>query len=132
MHIDIIRVSSTGEGTFGALKVDGMPLCVTLERPWQDNQRNVSCIPAGGYLCRQRHSSRFGETLEVVDVPGRSDILFHTGNVIGDSRGCIILGEKFGAINGQPAVLSSKAAMDRFREVIQTEGDILLLVQEVE
>jgi Family of unknown function (DUF5675) len=34
------------------------------------------------------------ETFEVMNVPGHTGILFHTGNTDEDSEGCILLGDK--------------------------------------
>lgn len=81
-------------GTFGILIHEGEPFAVTLEPEWQNNIRNVSCIPSGTYLCKSINSHRFGQTFEVQDVPGRSHILFHKGNNKNDSLGCILVGEQ--------------------------------------
>ena len=104
--------------TFGVLmdeSADGLvPFCVTLERPWLNNQRSISCIPAGSYICRRVKSPKFGDTFEVTSVPGRSEILLHKGNLLADTHGCIILGEKFDPLKGEDAVLSSGEAFDEF------------------
>lgn len=90
------RFSFTKHGTFGVLgyvSPDGlMPICLTLEDPWLDNQANISCIPAGEYDCRRIESPRFGDCYEITNVPARSHILFHKGNTIQDTHGCILLG----------------------------------------
>ncbi len=52
------RVSVTEHGVFGVILINNIPLVLTLELPWRDNQRNISCIPAGSYTCRQRISNR--------------------------------------------------------------------------
>jgi len=112
----LIRIADTAWGTFGVLISDGLPFCLTLERPWLDNIKNTSCIPPGRYVCKRVMSPKFGETFEVCDVPGRSHILFHKGNLMDDSHGCIILGERFDPLDGKPAVLSSG---DAFKEFMQ-------------
>jgi len=53
---------------------------LTLELPWLDNEREISCIPAGTYKCERLNHPRFGHCWWVKDVPGRSEILFHSGN----------------------------------------------------
>jgi hypothetical protein len=50
----------------------------------------------------------------VLDVPNRSDILFHAGNTKNDTRGCILLGLMFGTLGTQAAILSSRSAMAAF------------------
>jgi hypothetical protein len=61
----------------------------TLELPWKDNQRRVSCIPVGAYKCKKHRSPRFGLSLWLQDVPNRSEILIHQGNFYADILGCI-------------------------------------------
>ena len=113
----LIRVSYTQRGTFGVmLDEDNFPFCLTIERPWKDNKRNVSCIPKGNYECERVYSPTFGVTFKITKVKGRSHILFHKGNLMEDSHGCIILGEEFGFLDGEIAVLSSGRAFGEFKD----------------
>lgn len=118
--MDLIRVAYLDKVTFGVLLFDRVPFCVTLERPWLGNQRNVSCIPVGSYLCKRVNSPKFGETFEVVSVPNRSAILFHKGNLSEDTHGCIIVGEQFEPMTGMLAIQASGKAMSEF--LILTSG----------
>lgn len=95
MIIRLLRVSSRTDGTFGVLFADDLPFALTVERPWKFNQQNQSCIPVGSYKCRRYSSDRFPHTWQVMDVPGRTAILFHQGNVASESLGCIIVGGRF-------------------------------------
>jgi hypothetical protein len=85
-----------------------VPFVLTLERPWADNQQNVSCIPAGRYRCRKLRSPKFGSTYEICDVPGRTHVLFHAGNTIEDTAGCILVGEEFSGTWDAPMLVSSQ------------------------
>ncbi len=49
-------------------------------------------IPLGCYSGIIRNSPKFGKDAIYIDVPGRSGIMFHVGNSIHDSRGCVLLG----------------------------------------
>ena len=82
-------------GTFGVLVEDSIPFALTLEPPWLDNKKNISCIPGGDYECEGINSPRFGYTFEVKDVPDRTHIVFHCGNYSIDTKGCILVGEQF-------------------------------------
>lgn len=108
----LYRVESSHYATFGVLVVNGEVLCTTLELPWLDNTRNVSCIPEGTYQCHPVRSPKFGEVYEVKDVPGRSNILFHPGNLPRDTEGCIIPGLGYGVIGGLRGVTQSRRAFD--------------------
>ena len=114
------RVSYSNTETFGVLMEwrHAVPFAVTLEDPWLDNKKEVSCIPAGEYVCARVTSPRFGNTFEVTNVPGRTHILFHAGNTNKDTRGCILLGTSYGYIGETPAILNSTAAMNRFMDSV--------------
>lgn len=115
-YFTIIRSPSTEDGTFGMM-LDGLTaFCLTLERTWVNNEIGESCIPDGDYICKRVNSPKFGNTFEVTQVPYRSHILFHKGNLEGDSQGCIILGEQFEPLNGKNAVLASGKAFNEFIE----------------
>ena len=78
-----------GKGTGSIISVNGEITCYCLELPWKDNQRNVSCIPGGVYRATIEDSKRFaGKVIRVHDVPGRSGILFHPANYLGQLLGC--------------------------------------------
>lgn len=130
MKIKLVRVEIGPEGTFGALTIDGKAFCVTLERPWEGNKPDVSCIPSGTYKCSPVNSHRFGETLQVMDVPGRSEIIFHQGNYIADSRGCILIARSYGILGVSRAILNSGSVFERFREVIKDKGPYTLEIVE--
>ena len=74
--------------------------CRTLELPWKDNQRNISCIPYGEYDVKKRHTQKYGEHFHVLGVNGRSYILIHSGNFVSDIQGCILVGRNFTDLNG--------------------------------
>lgn len=50
-------------------------------------------IPAGVYSAYGHTSPKFGTNKLYLNVPGRSGILFHGGNTIDSTRGCILTGK---------------------------------------
>ena len=112
--VEIIRIEKGEAGTFGALKIDGQATCVTLEPEDRDNAQGVSCIPEGNYIAKRVNSPKYGDTFEIKDVPGRSHILFHAGNVEGHTKGCVLLGRNFGALGDDRAVLNSGKTFKSF------------------
>lgn len=116
--------------TIGELDVPGAGRLWMLERPWLDNQCNVSCIPEGVYWARwmdRSASGKYKRCWHVQDVPGRSGILIHTGNVVRHTLGCLLPGKRYGELSGNPAVLSSGAAINTMRSIIG-ERDFLLVI----
>jgi len=116
VNIKLLRLTKSGTiPTFGVLlREDGIPFALALERPWLDNQRSVSCIPAGTYRAIRHKSPRFGETFWIQDVPGRSEILFHKGNIDDDSHGCVLVGEQFDPVKGEDGIVASAQGFEQF------------------
>lgn len=78
------------EGTNGTLFSSGKYLCHTIELPWINNTRNISCIPEGRYEIQPRFSRKFKHHLILKDVANRSFILMHPANdAKRDLEGCI-------------------------------------------
>lgn len=108
-------------GTFGRMFVSGGFSCFTCENPWANNEPRVSCIPAGRYdlVPTRFHAGGGYETLEIAGVEGRTQIKIHVGNRARDVLGCIVLGDRLGALNGEWAVLDSQRTFDRWWEVVE-------------
>jgi hypothetical protein len=127
MNITIKRISNR-DGTFGVLIVDGYPIGLTLEPEWKDNKSNISCIPPGKYKCKRVDSPTYGDTFEVTDVNGRDNILFHWGNLPINTKGCILVGEEFGKLDGKTAILASKRAFNELKNILADEDEFELLI----
>lgn len=89
--------------------------CKTLELPWLNNERQVSCIPEGEYDVIPRKSSKYGDHFYVKEVEGRSYILIHAGNYHSQIKGCILIGDKLVDIDGDSYkdVTNSKATLKK-------------------
>jgi len=119
--VSLFRYEFSDQGTKGLWMTDDFS-CRCLELPWKDNIPNLSCIPEGVYQCKPRYSKKYRQHYHITDVKGRSWILTHSGNFAGDKEkgfkshtaGCILLGKYFGKLNGQDAVLLSRATLRRF------------------
>lgn len=100
MRIVIKRIyrptSTTGKGYVFNDKNELVFEFFTLELPWRDNERNISCIPEGDYLVLKMHPNgkRKYQYFWVQDVPGRDGILFHPGNYTHQILGCLLPGEE--------------------------------------
>jgi hypothetical protein len=98
-----------------------------MELPWRDNKPNVSCIPPDQYDAQIAMSPKFGKVYWVVDVPDRSYIRNHAGNLAGDTKkgfkthsyGCILSGKYKGYIAGQRAILLSRVTIRKFINLLQ-------------
>tara|TARA_R110002012_G_C11401302_1_gene585797 strand:+ start:24 stop:428 length:405 start_codon:yes stop_codon:yes gene_type:complete len=129
INLLLIRNTFSKESILGELFLNGELICDTLENPWKDNQRNISCIPEGEYPVRLRlareSASRDYLHLLVQDVPNRDWILFHRGNTAKDTSGCILVGLG----SQQDVVNNSVLAMDLLiKEVIHLGGENINLI----
>ena len=119
------------EGTNGKLMCEGKLLCNTIELPWKNNEKRVSCIPEGRYFIRKRYSQKFKWHLEVVDVKNRSYILFHpANNALKELNGCIAPVTK---LSGPGLGLMSRKAFAKLKDFVYKALDnkesIELIVQ---
>lgn len=124
------RVCHREDSTFGVLLRRSYPVCVTLELPWRENKRGVSCVPAGAYKLTRHHSERFPNTWGLHNVPGRDAILIHVGNTPRDTEGCILVGTSFGTLDGLPAVLGSKGAMITLNGLLVDVDETTITIQD--
>jgi hypothetical protein len=113
----LTRDASSTNGTLGEMfNPDGTHLCYTCELPWLDNAPDTSCIPTGTYGCVPHDSPAHPNTWELQNVPDRDSVLIHNGNAAKeDSKGCILVGNSRGVVNGFPAVLNSVATLNMLR-----------------
>jgi hypothetical protein len=95
----------------------------SLELPWLDNQKYISCIPIGNYTCFKHVSPKFGPCLWIKEVNGRSEVLIHPANYYTQLLGCIAIGKDLKHINtGKDIdVAQSRKAMAELLN--QIEGD---------
>jgi|TARA_R110002110_G_scaffold15169_4_gene68742 hypothetical protein len=129
INLLLIRDTFSKKSTLGELFLNGERMCDTLENPWLDNQRNISCIPEGEYRVRLRlpreSATREYLHLLVQDVPNRNYVLFHRGNYPKDTRGCILVGLG----SEQDVVHNSVLAMDLLiKEIVNLGGTNINLI----
>ncbi len=104
------------EGTNGNLEFEGKLICKTIELPWRENQKMISCIPEGKYLLKKRYSAKFKWHIEIVNVSNRNSILFHpANNALKELNGCIAPVTK---ISGAGLGLMSRKAFTKLRTIV--------------
>lgn len=96
----------------------------TLELGWHNNEKFISCIPAGRYTTTAVDSDHFGTSISINNVPGRSLIRMHPGNYKHQIEGCVLPGHEFIDINndGFTDVTSSRKTMERILKFIPDAG----------
>jgi hypothetical protein len=119
------------DGTNGKLDYEGRFVCYTIELPWLNNAKRISCIPEGKYLLRRRYSPKFQWHIEVADVENRSFILFHpANNAQKELNGCIAPVTK---LSGSGLGLESRQAFIKLKSLVykslEREEKILLIVK---
>ena len=103
-------------GTNGKLECEGKFICYTIELPWKENEKRVSCIPEGKYFIKKRYSNKFKWHLEVTNVMNRSLILFHpANNALIELNGCIAPVTK---LSGPGLGLMSRKAYAKLKDLV--------------
>lgn len=134
----LTRTSSDDSGTFGSLSIWKFIFC-SGELPWRSNKAMISCIPVGEYQCEWDFSPKFNRNVyHIRNVWGRTDILIHPANTMGDTskglfcelNGCIALGNIVGKINGQKGLLKSRDAVTSFESYLCGNPFLLRIVND--
>jgi hypothetical protein len=145
MKLRLVRHAYLPDVTLGKLHA-GTATFRTLEEPWIPNPRGPggmrrsdgreSCVPDGEYMLHPHSSAKytdvwrlFSPSLGVFDMPGdlkdpswgRAAILIHSGNTTANIEGCILVGMRHGTLDGMPAVLDSRVALDALRTILAGE-----------
>jgi len=125
----ILTRSYHPEGTNGKLCDGEQLVCSTIELPWRENQRMVSCIPEGRYELAKRYTDKRGWHLLVKNVPNRSGILFHpANNALKELKGCIAPVSK---VVGPGKGTQSKVADSRLKTLVfeaMDKGDSVFFI----
>ena len=126
LAMELVRFKKSDDVTLGQLKHEGL-LLYTVERPWLNNQANISCIPDGSYRVKRVDSPRFGENMwEIAEVLDRTHILFHVANYPHNVKGCVGLGK--GVFTDLSGVTSSKKAISEFYNATKELTEMELIV----
>lgn len=107
MEIDVYRISLQSKTTIGGFVIDESFECWTLEdRARKTKVYGETCIPSGKYQLGIRkygsHHAKYLKKfpdihrgmLQVLDVPGFTDILIHILNTHEETKGCLGLGQE--------------------------------------
>lgn len=130
--VEITRLEENFKyGTFGVMRIAKKVFCVTLERPDIENKPFESSIPAQQYICKKIISPKYGECFEIQNVPDRDHVLFHPGNIIDHTVGCVITAEHFGKLGEKRAVLNSGNTYKKFMELLKDYDLFHLTITEV-
>ena len=95
--------------------------CFTLELPWKNNEKNISCIPrAEAYQGRKHESPSNGDCIAIDNVLNRTYIQIHSANFARQLRGCIAVGDSIKFLDGDslPDVTNSGATLKRLLKVL--------------
>jgi len=129
MELTLKRFKSTSEGTFGILSV-GDVVFYTVEKPWNNNYPEISCVPSGEYLLERHDSDKYGTVFCLINDrknithfkeahSKRYACLVHVANYERDVKGCIGLGKTY--YTGM--VTSSRQALEEFHALVNPKEE---------
>ena len=128
--------------TFGKITLEWIPNCpdiYTIELAGGGGGIGY-CITQGLYNCIPHNSADHPETWELLNVPGRTEILIHVGNYAlpyidkngihkpSDTKGCILVG--FGINESVPMIERSEDAIAYLRNTIGINENFIIEVKD--
>ena len=126
MKIKILR-RYFPHGTFSDVYINDGFFCVAVERGWENNVPFKSCIPEGLYKLVPHQSPKYGGCYAFeapslgVTISGpsqRTHCLIHPANLPTQLAGCLAVGERFGVVKNEWAVMSSESAFRRLQGLL--------------
>ena len=135
IDIYVVRHAYLKDCTLGTiLDSNGQPICSSLEKPWEGNQANISCVPPADYPIFKdiRHRGRDSEieVWELREVPGRSQIQFHIANYPSQLLGCLATVTNLVKIDDKVMGTSSRDAFERFMARIGSKTEGIVSIQD--
>lgn len=119
------RTDYTDKHVMGELYIGLDKLGYTLEPPWKNNHPDISCIPEGDYKLAFRTTGKFANrSYEIMNVPGRENILIHVGNFPKDTHGCPLLGRE----KARGCVNESRYAMEGMLRTLEKDKEYTIRV----
>jgi hypothetical protein len=129
------RFSTDSEQVLGEMEIYKNGVFVgkllTLEKIWDKNKQQRSCIPFGLYDVRPFSGVTFKDVFEIVNVPNRSAILIHAGNYHTHTKGCVLVGLSYVDLNndGLLDVGQSQTALSLLRDYLSDSTNIKILIR---
>lgn len=115
MELTLIR-KYNALGTNGSIFIGADFIFNTIELPWKENQKSISCIPEGRYKIEKRYNAKFKWHFILNDVLNRSYILIHPANdALKELRGCIA---PVSFIKGIGKGYGSRKALDKLISIV--------------
>lgn len=138
--LNLVRDTFTDDEVLGKMYINHEFICHTIERPWKDNQKGISCVPEGVYPLKLRYSNvvkkssggKYTEGYEVTNVPNRTYIMLHPANYSSQLGGCIAPGLERGNLHGKQAVLQSRDAFDKLMDRLDERNDWEIVISKLE
>lgn len=134
--VEIFRMFQDPKQTSGVINIyneDRFPLfsSLSLERGWNNNLRNISCLPKGKHPLVLEYSPAFKRDLwEIKKTGHRTECKFHEASFWKDLNGCISPGIRYTDLNND-AYLDlkySRFALRRFHEVLKQFDEVELII----
>lgn len=129
MNLTLIRTQQGKESTLSELYLDGEFVGYGLEDAVRENKiKGSTAIPSGKYrlgfntygAMNARYRKRFPELhrgmIEILDIPNFSYVYIHIGNNIGDTSGCVLVGNKMALVDGDYEIYQSQRAYVKLYE----------------
>lgn len=104
------------QATNGSITFKGEHICHSIELPWRNNLKRLSCIPEGRYRLIRQQYHKHGDQLGLMNVLNREAILIHAANdALKELLGCIA---PVTTLTGDGKGSESKKALQALKDVV--------------
>lgn len=108
------RLSSSSRGTIGRVTVPAELFNGTIPLVFHSLEPSIPCLSVGKHKCVYSWSNKFNKHMCFVEDLQHVGIMFHVGNTVKDTSGCVLLGS-----NSHDYMLThSRKALDKFNQVV--------------
>ena len=115
-HLSIFlqRISSTKKGTIGRVTIPSTFEGVKFPLVFHSLEPATPALSVGTHKCVYAWSNKFNQHMCFVEDKEHVGIMFHKGNFVTHTKGCVLLGSN----SHDYTLLGSASAVNKFNEVI--------------
>ncbi|CCN68937.1 DUF5675 family protein [Vibrio nigripulchritudo] len=127
LNIKVVRIKQHTDTTLSRFKIEGKTSNMYFLEPGGPDSKVAGSdkrISVGRYKLKKYSSAKYPKAYELLNVPGRTKILIHSGNYHDDTLGCLLPGKSYTKLkDGNYMTTSSKSARDElFSEIEKYES----------
>lgn len=108
------RISSSANGTIGRVTIPTTIPGINVPLVFHSLEPSTPCLSSGIHKCVYAWSNKFNKHMCFVEDKNHVGIMFHKGNFVKDTKGCVLLGSN----SHNYSLVGSARAIQKFNSVV--------------